>query len=98
MSDEPNWGEDPVVMTAEDIDRITEITMKHREALVSDIIENRHFRGREAYAVGTALAILFASSMTEDAAQQNDQARSTTEIMAQWTSHSIPWRVVPIEH
>jgi hypothetical protein len=86
---------DQIAITAEDIERIGEIARRHGNALVADLM--RKFPGREPYAVATALALLFTSSMTTHPAQQTDQARILNEIMMRWHDYVVPWRLVPAE-
>jgi hypothetical protein len=43
--------------------------------------------------VSAALAIMFATSMTPDPAQQFDQTRILNEIMSRWQP-ALPWQLV----
>ena len=71
--------------------RITELANEHRQQLVADLASE--FPGREGYALATALAIMFATSMTPDPAQQLDQARIRNEVMSQWRP-VLPWQLI----
>ena len=51
------------------------------------------FPGREAHARAAGLAVMFATSMTSDPAQQSDQARILKEIMSRWQP-VLPWQLV----
>ena len=62
-----------------------------RRHLVADLAPE--FPRRESYAVSAALAIMFATSMTPDPAQQFDQTRILNEIMSRWQP-AIPWQLV----
>ena len=90
-----DWGNDPAVIPAQDIDRIGEIAMRHRDNLVDELVLS--FPDREAYAVAVALALLFTTSMTDDPVQQADQAHILNEVMARWQDNAVPWRLVPAE-
>jgi len=51
--------------------------------------------GREIYAV--ALALLLATSMTEDQDPQADQARILNEILTLWPHYLIPWWLITVK-
>jgi hypothetical protein len=59
--------------------------------LVADLAPE--FPGREAHALVAALSIMFATSMTQDPAQQSDQASILNEIMSRWQP-VLPWQLV----
>ena len=77
--------------TVPELKRITELANEYRQQLMADLAPE--FPGREAHALGAALAIMFATSMTPDPAQQSDQARILNEIMSRWQP-VLPWRMV----
>jgi hypothetical protein len=77
--------------TVLELRRITELANEYRRQLVADLAPE--FPGREADALAAALAIMFATSMTPDPAQQSDQARILNEIMSRWRP-VLPWQLV----
>ena len=74
-----------------ELKRITELANEYRQQLVADLAPE--FPGREAHALGVALAIMFATSMTPDPARQSDQARILNEILSRWQP-VLPWQLV----
>ena len=82
---------DRMTPTVPELKRITALANQHRQQLVADLA--LEFPGREAYALAAALAIMFATSMTPDPAQQSDQARILNEIMLRWQP-AVPWQLV----
>jgi hypothetical protein len=84
-----------VVFDTHDLGRIEIIANRHRDALVESLV--RAFPGREAGAVAAALALLFASSMTPDPAQQSDQARMLNDILTRSAAQKVPWRLEPVQ-
>ena len=64
---------DRMTLTMPELKRIAELANEYRQQLVADLAPE--FLGREAHALVAALAIMFATSMTPDPAQQSDQAR-----------------------
>jgi hypothetical protein len=82
---------DRMTPTVPELKRITELANEYRQQLVAELAPE--FPGREAYALAAALAIMFATSMTPDPAQQSDQARILNEIMSRW-QHVLPWQLV----
>ena len=77
--------------TIAELRRITQLANEYRQQLMADLAPE--FPGREAHAVGAALAIMFATSMTPDPAQQSDQVRILNEIMSRWQP-VLPWQLV----
>ena len=77
--------------TVPELKRITELANEYRQQLVADLAPE--FLGREAHALAAALAIMFATSMTPDPAQQSDQAHILNEIMSRWQP-VLPWQLV----
>jgi hypothetical protein len=77
--------------TVLELRRITELANEYRRQLVADLAPD--FAGREAHALAAALAIMFATSMTSDLAQQSDQAHILNEIMSRWQP-ALPWQLV----
>jgi hypothetical protein len=77
--------------TIPELKRITELANEYRQQLAADLAPE--FPGREAHAMSAALAIMFATSMTADPAQQSDQARILNEIMSRWQPF-LPWQMV----
>jgi hypothetical protein len=77
--------------TVPELKRITELANEYRRQLVVDLAPD--FPGREAHALAATLAIMFASSMTADPAQQSDQASILNEIMSRWQP-ALPWQLV----
>jgi hypothetical protein len=71
--------------------RLTELANEYRRQLVTDLAPE--FPGREAHALSAALAIMFATSMTPDPAQQSDQAHILNEIMSRWQP-VLPWQLI----
>jgi hypothetical protein len=86
---------DKVFVSAEDLNRMIGMAMPHRDRLVDEL--TKASPGRAAYALGIALAGLFASLMTSDPDQQADQAALLNEILRRWDGimGNIPWRLVP---
>ena len=77
--------------TIPELKRITELANEYRQQLVADLA--REFPGREAHALSAALAIMFATSMTPEPAQQSDRARILNEIISRWQP-VLPWQLV----
>ena len=77
--------------TVGELSRLTELANECRRQLVAELAPE--FPGREAHALSAALAIMFATSMTSDPAQQSDQARILNEIMSRWQP-ALPWQLV----
>ena len=82
---------DRMTLTAPELKRITELANEYRQQLVADLAPE--FPGREAHALIAALSIMFATSMTQDPAQQSDQASILNEIMSRWQP-VLPWQLV----
>ena len=68
--------------TVVELRRLTELANEYRRQLVAELAPE--FPGREAHALSAALAIMFATSMSPDPAQQSDQAGILNEIMSRW--------------
>jgi hypothetical protein len=94
MADDDHTTSGRVVFDAHDLANIQIIANRHRDALVESLAHA--YPGREAEAVGAALAVLFANSMTSDPAQQSDQARILNKILFRCTAHKLPWRLEPV--
>jgi hypothetical protein len=77
--------------TVSELRRLTELANEYRRQLVADLAPE--FPGREPHALAAALAIMFATSMTPDPAQQSDQASILNEIMSRWQP-ALPWQLV----
>jgi hypothetical protein len=77
--------------TIPELKRITELGNEYRQQLVADLAQE--FPAREGHALGAALAIMFATSMTPDPAQQSDQALILNEILSRWQP-VLPWQLV----
>ena len=77
--------------TVGELRRLTELANEYRQQLIADLAPE--FPGREAHALAAALAIMFATSMTPDPAQQSDQARLLNDIMSRWQP-ALPWQLV----
>jgi hypothetical protein len=77
--------------TVPQLKRITELANEYRQRLVADLASE--LPGREAYALATALSIMFATSITSDPAQQSAQASILNEIMSRWQP-ALPWQLV----
>ena len=77
--------------TVVDLRRLTELANECRRQLVAELAPE--FPGREAHALFAALAIMFATSMSPDPAQQSDQAGILNEIMSRWQPN-LPWQLV----
>jgi hypothetical protein len=90
-----NEARDRAVFSPAELRVIGNIAFTHRAALVESI-QDRFGKDNDYQAIALALAMLFASSMTDDADQQADQARSTNAVMASWGTRT-PWRLVPVE-
>ena len=58
--------------TVLELRRLTQLANECRPQLVAELAPE--FPGKEAHALSAALAIMFATSMTPDPAQQSDQA------------------------
>jgi hypothetical protein len=82
---------DRMTPTVPELKRITELANECRRQLVADLAPE--FPGWETHALAAALAIMFATSMTTDPAQQSDQARILNEIMLRWQP-AVPWQLV----
>ena len=82
---------DRMTLTVPELKRITELANEYRQQLVADLAPE--FPGREAHALVAALSIMFATSMTQDPAQQSDQASILNEIMSRWQP-VLPWQLV----
>ena len=68
-----------------------ELANECRRRLVAELAPE--FPGRQAHALSAALAIMFATSMTSDPAQQSDQARILNGIISRWQP-ALPWQLV----
>ena len=77
--------------TVLELRRLTELANEYRRQLVADLAPE--FPGREADALAAVLAIMFATSMTPDPAQQSAQARILNDIMARWQP-ALPWQLL----
>ena len=82
---------DRMTPTVPELKRITELANEYRQQLVADLAPE--FPGREAHARAAVLAVMFATSMTSDPAQQSDQARILNEIMSRWQP-ALPWQLI----
>jgi hypothetical protein len=82
---------DRMTPTVPELKLITEFANEYRQQLVADLAPE--FPGREAHAQVAALSIMFATSMTQDPAQQSDQASILNEIMSRWQP-VLPWQLV----
>ena len=74
-----------------ELGRLTELANEYRRQLIADLAPE--FLGKETHALATALAIMFATSMTPDPAQQSEQASILNEIMSRWQP-TLPWQLV----
>lgn len=88
-----DWENDPVVFTTAELKQISEIAYRHRDQMLDEM--RQAFYDRDAYALVAAMAMLFASGMTDDPIQQVGAAGMLNSIMARWVPHDVPWRLVP---
>ena len=94
MAEPPiDWENDPVILTAKELAHIGEIASRYRDRLLDEM--EQAYPDRWAHALVAATAMLFTSSMTDDADQQAGVARILNAIMARWAPHEVPWRLVP---
>jgi hypothetical protein len=78
--------------TVPELQRITELANEYRQQLMADLVPEFP-EGDASAAMAVALAIMFATSMTSDTAQQSDQARILNEIMSRWQP-ALPWQLI----
>jgi hypothetical protein len=81
------------VITVHELGRILDLAVPHLDRLGDDLFQA--FPGREASAMGVAMAGLFATSMTGNPDQQSEQAQVLNAILGRWGAHRLPWRLVP---
>jgi hypothetical protein len=82
---------DRMTPTVPELQRLTELANEYRRQLAADLTPE--FPEREAHALAAVLAIMFATSMTPDPAQQSAHASILNEIMSRWQP-ILPWQLI----